>query len=112
VGQPLDPAQEQENEAVRLRIEGLLEGGLETDWNHRADDNQRFDQVVAALRASGNDLNAKLRIAGFTSHPVEHNGDDQVCASCMYYLVHRRWCALPELNLPARAEWSCNIWRV
>ena len=103
------PAQDTE---LRERIAGLLAGGLDTDWRIRADDSERFHAVTAALRAAGGDLAAKLRIAGFTAHPVPHEGIDQSCESCMYYLVHRRFCALPEIDLPVLAEWSCNVWRV
>jgi hypothetical protein len=105
-------SQENHDEALRERIAELLAGGLETDWQVRADDSQRFQAVTAALRASDGELPSKLRLAGFTDHPVLHDGIDQVCETCMYYLVHRRWCALPELDLPVRPEWSCNVWRI
>ena len=31
---------------------------------------------------------------------------------CTYYLVHRRWCDLPELDLPAEPDWWCRLWRI
>jgi hypothetical protein len=101
-----------EDETQRRRIAGLLAGGLATDWQIRADDSERFQAVVAALHASDGELAAKLAIAGFTDHPVLHADIDQACESCMYYLVHRRWCALPELELPVLPQWSCNVWRI
>jgi hypothetical protein len=105
--------QEREQDGdLRERIARLLAGGIETDWRTRADDSQRFHAVVGALRAGGGDLAGKLRVAGFTDHPVPHEGIDQACESCMYYLVHRRYCALPEIDLPVQPEWSCNVWRV
>ena len=99
-----------EHEPRRQQIASLLAGGLSTDWAQRADETERFREVVRALRGAG--LEDKLRLAGFTDHPVEHNGFEQACETCMYYLVHRRWCELPEIDLPVRAEWSCNVWRV
>ncbi|HEV7671891.1 MAG TPA: hypothetical protein VGS22_25495 [Thermoanaerobaculia bacterium] len=104
---PEDPA-----EAVRESIAQILAGGLETDWRLRADDSERFHAVVKAIRASDGELTTKLRLAGFTDHPVPHDGFDQACESCMYFQVHRGWCVLPELDLPVRPEWSCNVWRV
>jgi hypothetical protein len=101
-----------EHEPAREEIAALLSRGLATDWQTRADDSERFRFVTRELRGSDGSLPAKLRIAGFTDHPVEHDGMDQACESCMYYLVHRRWCELPELDLPVRPEWSCNVWRV
>lgn len=99
-----------EHEPRREKIASLLAAGLETDWKQRADDTERFRVVVRALR--GASFEAKLNIAGFTDHPIEHDGFEQSCESCMYYLVHRRWCELPEIDLPVRPEWSCNVWRV
>ena len=98
-----------EHEPRREQIAAML-ASLSTDWEQRADETERFRQVVRALR--GVSLEEKLRIAGFTLHPVEHNDIEQSCETCMYYLVHRRWCELPEIDLPVRAEWSCNVWRI
>src|SRR5277367_840631 len=53
-----------------------------------------------------------LVIGGFTLEMVEHGGFEQACESCMYYQVHRRWCELPELDLPVEPEWSCRLWRI
>jgi len=104
-----EPESPDEHEPQRDQIAELV-GSLETDWQRRADETERFRQVVRALR--GVTLPEKLRIAGFTLHPVEHDGFEQACETCMYYLVHRRWCELPEIDLPVRAQWSCNVWRV
>ena len=104
-----EPESPDEHEPQRDRIAALV-GSLETDWQRRADESERFRQVVRDLR--GVALPEKLRIAGFTLNPVEHAGFEQACETCMYYLVHRRWCELPEIDLPVRAQWSCNVWRV
>jgi hypothetical protein len=109
---PTDQPTDQD-EALRERIAVLLSSSdFETDWRVRADDSQRFQAVVGAVRASDGELATKLRIAGFTDRPVPHDGIDQACETCMYFLTHRRWCALPELDLPVRPEWSCNVWRI
>lgn len=105
-------SQEDQDEALRERIAQLLAGGLETDWQVRADDSERFQDVVRALRGSDGEIATKLRLAGFTDHVVLHDGLDQACETCMYYQVHRRWCALPEIELPVRPAWSCNVWRI
>jgi hypothetical protein len=88
-----------DHEAVREEIAALLSGGLATDWQTRADDDERVRFVTRELRSSDGSLPAKLRIAGFTDHPIEHEGMEQACER-------------PGLDLPVRPEWSCNVWRV
>jgi hypothetical protein len=105
-------SQADQDAALRQDIARRLASGLETDWRTRADDSQRFQAVVGALRASDGEVATKLRIAGFTGHPVPHGGLDQDCQTCMYYQIHRRWCALPEIDLPVEPGWSCNVWRI
>ena len=78
----------------------------------RADTHARVQAVIARLQAPAADLRTKLAIAGFTLAPVEHGGLEQSCETCMYYQVHRKWCALPELDLPVEPEWSCRLWRI
>ena len=56
------------------------------------------------------DLEAKLVIGGFVDHP--YGPDKQRCMECMYYLVHRKWCDLPELAVPVEPEWWCRLWRI
>ncbi|WP_292455999.1 hypothetical protein [Mesorhizobium sp.] len=93
-------------------IELLLTRSPETEAFPRADSHDDVLAVIARLQAAGNDLAAKLAIAGFTLRPVEHQGIEQACESCMYYMVHRRFCELPELDLPVEPEWSCRLWRI
>lgn len=97
---------------LREEIRGLLAGGLATEVFPRADTAEETAAIVARLRAAGDDLTAKLVVGGFTLHTVEHGGIEQPCETCMYYLVHRRFCELPELNLPVEPEWSCRLWRI
>jgi hypothetical protein len=37
---------------------------------------------------------------------------DQSCETCIYFQVHRRYCDLPEIDLPVEAHWSCRLWRI
>jgi hypothetical protein len=99
--------------ALREEIRGLLAGGLVTEVWPRAESSEMVNALVARLRAeAGDDLRAKLVIGGFTDHPVEADGLEQPCETCMYYLVHRRFCELPELMLPVEPQWSCRLWRI
>jgi hypothetical protein len=102
-----------DDDATRARIEALLKSGLATEVQPRADDQEATRQMIERLRdAAPDDVEARLVIGGFTLTPVEHEGIEQACESCMYYLVHRRYCELPELDLPVEANWSCRLWRI
>ena len=101
---------------LRQDISSLLTSGLETQWQTRAYDDAQIGAVVNALRElRPDDIKGRLRVAGFTLKPyvgVEDPEIEQSCLTCMYYEPHRRWCALPELQLPVEPEWSCNLWRI
>jgi hypothetical protein len=91
------------------RITKLLSAGLKTVTEPIPEDNVQFDAIVAELReVDASDLEKKLVISGFLDHPVE----DMRCLECMYYLNHRKWCNLPEINLPAEENWWCRLWRI
>jgi len=100
------------DEERRREIQSLLAGGLKTDVEPRADSPEEVQAIVARLRAADGDLAAKLVIGGFTLAPVEHGGFEQLCETCMYYKVHRRYCELPELDVPVEPQWSCRLWRI
>lgn len=101
------------DDALREEIAGKLKSGLETEAWPRAETSEMVNQVVARLREeAGDDLTAKLVIAGVTDHTVEAEEIEQPCETCMYYLVHRRFCELPELMIPVAPEWSCRLWRI
>jgi hypothetical protein len=95
----------------RQEIAALLASGLATEVFPRADSHEEVQAIVARLRDAP-DLRSKLVISGFTDHPIEHGGIEQPCETCMYYLVHRRYCELPELDCPVEPEWSCRLWRI
>lgn len=94
------------------RIRSLLAGGLGTEAFPRADTHEQVQEVVQRLRRQGDTLDARLVIGGFTLTPVEHNGVEQACETCMYYMRQRRHCVLPELDVPVEPDWSCRLWRI
>jgi hypothetical protein len=101
-----------ESEDLRDEIWSLLGGGLATEVFPRADTHEDVLGIVQRLREEGTDLPAKLVIGGFTLTPIEHEGFSQICRTCMYYHTRRRWCVLPELDVPVEPQWSCRLWRI
>lgn len=99
--------------ALRAEIKQKLKSGLETEVWPRAETSEMVNEIVGRLQAeAGDDLTAKLVIAGVTDHTIEADEIEQPCETCMYYLVHRRFCELPELMIPVEPEWSCRLWRI
>lgn len=96
----------------REEIRTLLVDGLVTEVFPRADTHEEVQAIIARLHRTDGDLKARLTISGFTLTPVVHEGVEQACETCMYYKVHRRYCELPELELPVEPEWSCRLWRI
>lgn len=94
------------------RIRALLAGELVTEVFPRADTAEQTAEIIGRLRASDRSLQSKLVIGGFTLEPIEHAEIEQSCETCMYYLVHRKYCELPELAVPVEPEWSCRLWRI
>ncbi len=105
------------DDALRARVDGLLSGGLQTEWMDRA---YTSDQVIAVCRRlqslAADEVTHKLVIAGFSPKPYvapdDEDGIEQSCATCMYFERHRAFCALPELMLPVEPQWSCVLWRI
>ena len=100
-----------EENQLRNRIEHLLGNGLRTETEPFPETEKEFTQLLAELRAlPPEDLQTKLVKSGFTLQPF---GPDRMrCQECMYYLVHRKWCDLPELSVPVEADWWCRLWRI
>lgn len=92
-------------------IEDHFHKGLKTLVEPFPETEKEFAKILDKLRAmSADDLEAKLVESGWLLEPF---GEDEMrCQECMYYLVHRRWCDLPELNLPAEPDWWCRLWRI
>ncbi|MEJ2345896.1 MAG: hypothetical protein P8076_08460 [Gammaproteobacteria bacterium] len=89
----------------------MLASGLETQTEPFPEDHRQFEAILQQLRQHpSEDLEYKLVLSGFLDHP--YGEDKQRCLECMYYLVHRRWCDLPELAVPVEPEWWCRLWRI
>jgi len=97
--------------AVLATIAELLRDGLVTQTEPFPETDKEFAQLLTKLRhVPRNDLREKLVIAGFVNRP--YGPDQQRCMECMYFLVHRRWCDLPELAVPVEPDWWCRLWRI
>lgn len=92
-------------------IEEQFAKGLKTQVEPFPETDKEFGKLLDELRQLNADqLKEKLDISGWLLEPY---GEDQMrCQECMYYLVHKRWCDLPELDLPAKPEWYCRLWRI
>jgi hypothetical protein len=97
---------------LREEIRSMLASGLQTEAFPRADTHEEVQEIIGRLRQPGITLKDRLVIGGITDHTIEHGGLEQPCETCMYYLVHRRYCELPELDCPVEPHWSCRLWRI
>lgn len=92
-------------------IEDMFADGLVTEVEPFPETDREFSKLLDELRPlSANDLREKLVISGWLLEP--YGPDRMRCQECMYFLVHKRWCDLPELNLPAKPDWWCRLWRI
>jgi hypothetical protein len=102
-----------DDDMLRGRIATRLADGLKTEVEPRCDTQEEVQAVAQRLKALAlGDVDGRLFIAGFTDHPIMHEDIEEACETCMYYLVHRRFCELPELGLPVEPAWSCRLWRI
>lgn len=100
-----------DDDILRDKIGKIMADGLITQTEPFPEDNHQFEDILKELRVlDPDDLEQKLVISGFVDKP--YGEDDQRCLECMYYLVHRKWCDLPELAVPVEAEWWCRLWRI
>ena len=97
-----------DDEARRQQIDAWLKAGLQTQTEPFPQDELEFAGLLRELRGI-DDLKARLICAGMKNSP--HGENQDCCKTCMYYMVHRRWCALPELAIPVEADWWCRLWR-
>jgi len=96
---------------LRRRIAKILADGLVTQTEPYPEDHREFDKLLVAIHdLPPGDLEAKLVLSGLVNEP--HGPDAMCCHECMYYLVNRRWCDLPEMSLPVQPEWWCRFWRI
>lgn len=99
------------HEDLLKAIAELLANGLDTQTEPFPETEKEFAGILTQLRGlDPDDLEGKLVIGGFVDHPFGE--DNQRCLECMYYLVHRRWCDLPELSVPVEPDWWCRLWRI
>ena len=86
---------------------------LTTEVEPRAYSHDEILDVVSRLqKIKDDDYDNKLIVAGFTLHPYGDEDLEQACETRMYYLVHKKFCELPELMLPVEEDWSCRLWRI
>ncbi len=100
-----------DDDRLRDRIGAIMAAGLKTETEPFPETDKEFGQLLAQVRELvPDDLEGKLVLTGFVDKPY---GPDQMrCQECMYYLVHRKWCDLPELAVPVEADWWCRLWRI
>jgi hypothetical protein len=92
-------------------IAAMLAAGLKTEVEPFPETDKEFGDILLKLRQlPPEDLEGKLVVSGFVDRP--YGPDKQRCMECMYYLVHRKWCDLPELAVPVGPEWWCRLWRI
>ncbi|MFC4252996.1 hypothetical protein [Sinimarinibacterium flocculans] len=103
--------QSEQEHQLRTKIGEMLRSGLKTKTEPFPENDAAFSRLLVELRElAPDDLEGKLVLSGFTDKPY---GEDQMrCQECMYYLVHRRWCDLPELAVPVESNWWCRLWRI
>jgi len=99
------------DEALLQRIADMMAAGLETQTEPFPETEKEFGAILTELRQlPADDLRSKLVVSGFVDHP--YGPEQQRCFECMYYLVHRKWCDLPELSVPVEPDWWCRLWRI
>lgn len=100
-----------DDDKLRDQIGEILAQGLVTETEPFPENDAAFAAILDQLRElAPDDLNGRLVIGGFLDHP--YGEDQQRCLECTYYLVHRKWCDLPELAVPVEPEWWCRLWRI
>jgi hypothetical protein len=97
--------------ALRDTISQMMADGLQTQTEPFPENDRAFGSLVDQLHdVCANDLKAKLVLIGIVDTP--YGPDRMRCRECMYYLVHRKWCDLPEIALPVEPDWWCRLWRI
>jgi hypothetical protein len=103
--------QKDEEDALRDKIGKMLADGLVTQTEPFPENDSEFGQLLRELRyVDPDDLKGKLVLSGFTDKP--YGPDSMRCQECVYYLVDRKWCDIPELAVPVEADWWCRLWRI
>jgi hypothetical protein len=98
-------------DALLSEITGMLANRLATRTEPFPNTEKEFVAILDELRQLGpDDIKGRLVVSGFVNHPM--GPDQQRCQECIYYLVHRKWCDIPEISLPAEPDWWCRLWRI
>lgn len=101
----------EQQHALLRKMAQLMQNGLQTQTEPFPETEKEFAAILDELRAlDPGDVEAKMVVSGFVDRP--YGPDQQRCMECMYYLVHREWCDLPELAVPVDADWWCRLWRI
>ena len=105
------------DDLLRKQVTQLLQNGFATEVEPRAYTSEAVNDLIHRLQSYGpNHVEEKIKIVGLTLQPYQPPDmeDDlvQSCESCMYYVIHRRFCELPELALPVEKDWACRLWRI
>jgi len=97
--------------ALLQEIDQLLRNGLSTRIEPFPETDREFAEILDELRAlAPGDIKGRLVIAGFKNEP--YGPEQQRCQECIYFLVHRKWCDIPEVSLPCEPDWWCRLWRI
>lgn len=103
---PMDP-----DGSLRAKMTKLMADGLETQTEPVPYTTEDFIALVSRCGdLPEDDIVGKMVLTGWIDKP--YGEDNMRCQECMYYLVHRKWCDLPELDLPAEPDWWCRLWRI
>jgi hypothetical protein len=106
-----DGMNHEQQQSLLKAMAAMMKDGLQTQTEPFPETEREFAEILDELRAlDPTDVKAKMVIGGFVDHP--YGPDKQRCMECMYYLVHRKWCDLPELAVPVDADWWCRLWRI
>ena len=98
------------NSTLLIMIEDLFEDGLETQIDPFPEDDRAFAKTLMICARWIKTIWKVCWISAVGNSP--HGKDQMRCQECMYYLVNKRWCDLPELDLPAEPDWWCRLWRI
>jgi hypothetical protein len=100
-----------DSEVLLKEIDQQLTGGLQTITAPFPKTEKEFAEILDELRAlPPDDVENRLVISGFVNHP--YGPEQQRCQECIYFLVHRKWCDIPEVSLPCQPDWWCRLWRI
>jgi hypothetical protein len=96
---------------TRAKIAKLLANGLKTKTEPFPETEKEFAGILSELRELPHqDLEGKLIVSGMLDQP--YGETQQRCLECMYFLVNRKWCDIPERPIPVEPEWWCRLWRI